>query len=118
MKYSNYIGVAIAIALIAFCFMPWVYIISIQTTITGLDSGNTNFGSPGAMHIIFCVFSIILFLLPKVWAKRANMIVVTLNFAWAIRNFLLITRCEVGECPEKRFGIYAVIILSFLILLM
>lgn len=118
MKYSNYLGVAAAIALIAFCFVPWVYIISIQTTITGLDSGLTNFGSPGVIHIILCVFSIILFLLYKVWAKRANLFVVTFNFTWSIRNFLVITQCQMGECPEKKLGIYAVIILSSIMMIM
>jgi hypothetical protein len=118
MKYSNYLGVTSTVALIILCFVPWVYIHSIQTTITGLNTGQTNFGRPGAIHIFLCVFSIILFLLHKVWAKRANLFVVTLNFAWSIRNFLLITHCELGECPEKRFGIYGVIILSFFMLLM
>lgn len=118
MKYSNYIGILAAVALIACCFVPWVYIISIKTTITGVNSGATNFGRPGAIHIILCVFSIILFLLPKVWAIRTNLFTATFNFAWAIRNFLLITHCEMGECPEKRLGIYGVIILSFFILLM
>src|SRR5215210_3892114 len=97
MKYSNYVGVVVAVALIISCFVPWVYIQSIQTTITGSNTGSTNFGRPGAIHIILCVFAVILFLLHKVWAKRANLFVVTFNFAWAIRNFLLITHCEMGE---------------------
>ena len=118
MKYSNYIGVAASVALIIFCFVPWVYIGYIKTTITGLSTGHTNFGRPGAMHLILAVFSIILFLLNKVWATRANVFIVALNFAWSLRNFLLITQCEFGECPEKKFGIYAVIALSFIILLM
>lgn len=118
MKYSNYIGVAASVALVICCFIPWVYIVSVRTTVTGLNSGHTNFGSPGAMHIIFSVFAITLFLLHKVWAKRTNIIVAVLNFAWAIRNILVITHCELGECPEKRVGIYAVVILSFFVLLM
>lgn len=118
MKYSNYIGAAAAVALIAFCFVPWVYIGSIKTTITGLSTGNTTLGSPGAMHIALAVFSIVLFLLYKVWATRANLFVVAFNFAWSIRNFFVVTHCEYGECPEKRSGIYAVIFLSFIILLM
>ena len=118
MKYSNYLGVAFTVALIIFCFVPWVFIHSIQTTITGLNSGQTNFGRPGAIHIILCVFSVIFFLLQKIWAKRANLFVVTLNFAWSIRNFLVITHCELGECPEKRLGIYGIIILSLFMLLM
>jgi uncharacterized membrane protein len=118
MKYSNYIGIAAAVALIAFCFVPWVYISSIQTTVTGLDTGHTNFGKPGVVHIFFCVFSIILFLTPKVWAKRTNLLVASFNFVWAIRNFLVITLCQMGECPEKKTGIYAVFILSFILMLM
>jgi hypothetical protein len=118
MKYSNYIGITSAVGLIACCFIPWVYITSINTVLTGIDTGNTNFGRPGLIHIILSVFSIILFIIHKVWAKRANVFIVALNFAWAIRNFLLITHCELGECPQKRFGIYAIMILSFLLLLM
>ncbi len=118
MKYSNYIGAISAIALIAFCFVPWVYIDSIQTTVTGLNSGRTNYGSPGAINIFLCIFSTILFLLHKIWAKRANLFVVTFNSAWSIRNFLLLTQCQMGECPGKRLGMYAVMTLSFLILLM
>ena len=118
MKYSDYIGAAAAIALIIFCFMPWVYIESIQSTISGLNGGATNFGRPGALHIFLCIFSIILFLLPKIWAKRTNLFAVALNFAWSIRNFLLLTQCQMGECPDKRLGIYAVILFSFLMLLM
>ena len=118
MKYSNYIGVIAAVALIAFCFMPWVYIESIKTTLTGLETGRTNFGRPGLIHIVLAGLSIIFFLTPKAWAKRANLFVVSLNFAWSIRNFFFITQCELGECPQKKAGIYAVIFLSLLIFLM
>src|SRR3954470_2477504 len=118
MKYSNLIGSGAAIALIAFCFVPWTYIMSIQTTITGLSSGNTGFGKPGIIHIFLCVFSIVLFCLHKVWAKRSNLFVVTLNLTWSIRNFFVVTQCQMGECPEKKLGIYAIIILSFILLVM
>jgi len=118
MKYSNYIGAAAAVALIVVCFVPWVYIGYIKTSITGMSTGHTNFGRPGALHIILAVLSILLFSILKVWAARVNLFVVTLNFAWSLRNFLLITQCEYGECPEKRAGIYAIILLSSIILLM
>jgi hypothetical protein len=112
MKYSNYIGVLAAIALIYFCFVPWVYIDTIKTTITGIRADNTNFGRPGVLHIFFSVVTIILFLLPKIWAKRTNLFFVTFNLSWSIRNFLLITQCEFGDCPEKKMGIYAIVFLS------
>jgi hypothetical protein len=118
MKYSNYAGVIAAIALIACCFVPWVYIDSIKTTITGIRAEHTGFGRPGLLHIIFSAFSIILFLVPAVWAKRTNLFVGAFNLAWSIRNFLLISHCELGECPQRLFGIYAIIPLSGLLLLM
>ena len=118
MKYSNYIGVLTAILLICFCFAPWVYIGYIKTTITGVSTEHTNFGRPGVLHIFFSVISIVLFLLEKVWAKRTNVFVVTFNLSWSIRNFLLITRCEMGECPEKKFAIYAILFLSVVMQIM
>lgn len=118
MKYSNYVGVLCALALILFCWLPWVYIESINTIVTGLSTGATNFGRPGGLHIFFAVLAIVFFLIQKVWAKRVNVFVVTLNFAWAIRNFILITQCEAGECPQKKLGIFAVFFFSTLILIM
>lgn len=118
MKYSNYVGVIACIILIGFCFVPWVYISAINTIITGISAPHTNFGKPGILHIILSIFSITLFLLPKVWAKRTNVFVATFNLAWSFRNFLLITQCEQGDCPEKKAGIYALIILSIIILIM
>jgi len=118
MRYSNYIGALSAAVLVAFCFAPLVYIESIHTTVTGLNSGPTNFGSPGLMHIFLSAFSIILFLVNRVWAKRSNVFVTAFNFAWSIRNFLLLSQCQMGECPEKRFGLFAIVVLSIVMLLM
>ena len=118
MKYSNRLGVIAAMALIGSCFLPWVYIDSIQTTITGVRAEHTSFGRPGLLHIIFSVFSIILFIIPRIWAKRTNLFIGALNFAWSIRNFLLITQCELGECPHKLLGIYAIIPVAALLLVM
>lgn len=118
MKFSNYIGVMAAIILIVCCFLPWVYIDAIKTTITGVSAEHTSFGKPGVLHIIFSVFSIILFLIPALWAKRSNLFIGAFNLAWAIRNFLLMTHCELGECPQRFFGIYAILVFSILMLIM
>ena len=118
MRYSNYIGAVATIILIISCFTPWVYISPIQTIITGFSTEHTNFGKPGLMHVILSSFAFILFLLTKIGAKRVNVFVCALNFSWALRNYLLVSNCELGECPEKRFGIYAVVLLSFLMLIM
>ena len=118
MRYSTHIGIAATIALVMVCFAPWVYIPSIKTTITGFFAEGTNYGHPGLMHCIMSVFAIVFFLLKNVVAKRTNIFFCGFNFAWSLRNFLLITHCELGECPEKKWGIYFVVILSFLMMLM
>jgi hypothetical protein len=118
MKYSNYIGVIAAIALIICCFLPWIYIESINATITGLSAEHTNFGKPGILHIFFSTLSVALFLIPAIWAKRTNLFVGSFNFAWAIRNFLMLTHCELGECPHKFFWIYFLVLCSILLLIM
>lgn len=118
MKYSNYVGAIAALLLIACCFLPWVYIKSVNITITGLSTEGTSYGKPGILHIAFCILSIILFLIPKVWAKRTLVFVAAFNLAWAVRNFLLITHCELGECPQRFIGIYAIPLISILVLVM
>ena len=118
MRYSTHIGIAATIALVIVCFFPWVYIPSIKTTVTGFFAAGTNYGQPGLMHCIMGVFAVVFFLINKVVAKRANIFFCAFNFAWSLRNFLLITHCELGECPEKKWGIYLVVILSFLMMLM
>lgn len=118
MRYSNFIGVAACVFLVLTCFTPWVYISSIQATITGFNTKGTNFGNPGLMHVIVCCFAIIFFLVEKAGAKRANLFFCAFNLAWSFRNFLLLTHCEAGECPEKKIGIYLTFCLSFLMLIM
>jgi hypothetical protein len=118
MKYSNYVGVLAAIILIGCCFLPWVYIDSIKTTITGLQTEPTRYGKPGILHIAFSLLAIVFFLIPALWAKRTNLFIGAFNFAWGIRNFLIISHCEFGECPQKRFGIYAILLLSVIIAIM
>lgn len=118
MKYSNYIGVIAALGIIASCFLPWVYIESINTTITGLSAERTNFGKPGILHIFFSILSLILFLVPAIWAKRTNLFLGSFNFAWAMRNFLMVTHCELGECPKQFFGIYLLLLFSIILLVM
>jgi hypothetical protein len=118
MRYSNYIGVVSALAIVAVCFMPWVYIASIQTTITGMEADKTNFGHPGLMNIILATIAAVLFIIPFVWAKRTNLFIGSFNLAWSLRNFIIITQCEFGDCPERRAGIYLMLALSVVLLLM
>src|ERR1051326_8515928 len=118
MKHSQLIGIIAVLAVVGICYLPWTYIPSIHTTVTGLDSGSASFGKPGLLSIILSAINLIFFAIPKIWAKRVNVFVAAINFAWAIRNYLLLTTCQAGECPEKKTGLYLLLITSLIILLM
>ncbi|MBL7732465.1 MAG: hypothetical protein JNM88_14895 [Chitinophagaceae bacterium] len=97
--------------------MPWVKIESVGLTISGIDAGGTNFGKPGYLNLLCVIFFTIFHLTPRLWAKRTNLVVVALNSAWALRNFLLIGTCRAGECPSRKIGIYLLLLASLLMLL-
>ena len=117
MKYSNYLGAALVFMLIIACNMDWVHIDGGRLTVSGLRAAGTNFGKPGLINIISGSIAGILFLTPFLWAKRINLFFCAFNLAWAIRNYILITMCREGDCPEKQTGIYLLMISSALMLL-
>ncbi|MBX2920929.1 MAG: hypothetical protein KF746_01960 [Chitinophagaceae bacterium] len=81
-----------------------------------MDGMGTNFGKPGKLHLIFCSIAAVLFIIPRVWAKRINWVFCALGLAWAVRNFLLYARCEMGICPERAIGLYLVLFASIVML--
>ncbi|MCC6288925.1 MAG: hypothetical protein IT249_13665 [Chitinophagaceae bacterium] len=118
MKYSQWIGIAAALMVIIASYLPWMEIPALQKIVTGMDNAGTNLGKPAKLHLIFAVTAIVFFLIPKVWAKRTNLIFCALGIAWAVRNFLLYARCEMGTCPERKYGLYIVLCGSVVMLLM
>lgn len=118
MKYSQYIGIVAALALIAICFMPWVYVPSLNLTLNGLN-GRVNekltFGKPISLHVVFCSILIILFIIKKVLAKRINVFIALINLSWAIRSFIIYSICRQGICPEKQVGLYLLIFFAIVI---
>ena len=116
MKYSKWIGLFAVLLLIFASFQPWIAIPARQLTITGMDTTGTNFGKPALVNIIISAIAAIFFLVRPVMAKRANVFFCTLNIAWAVRNFILLSICRAGECPEKKISLYLVLIASVIML--
>jgi hypothetical protein len=116
MKFSKWVGLFAVLLLIFSAFQPWITIPARQLTITGLDTTGTNFGKPALMNIIISSIAAIFFIIPPLMAKRANVFVCTLNMAWAIRNFILLSICRTGECPEKQHGIYLLLVASLIMM--
>ena len=117
MRYMKWIGLVAVILLVVSCFLPWVIITSKNIVVSGVDSTGTNFGKPGYTHFVLSFFFIIFHFIPKLWAKRVNLLIVALNIAWAIRNYFIISMCREGECPEKQIGLWLVLLASVLILI-
>jgi hypothetical protein len=119
MKYSKWIGLLSVVVVLIACYLPWVSVASVQLEVGGMFSnGKHNFGKPGLMNMICTIGAGLLFLLPQVWAKRTNIFFCGFNIAWAIRNYIMLSRCYSGECPEKQTGLYLLVIASALMLLM
>lgn len=118
MKYSQQIGIVLCLLLVGACFAPWAFIQDLNFVATGMNSVRLGYGKPGLMHITFCVIGIVLFLIPKVGAKRINLFVAAMNFAWGIRNFTLYSTCSAGICPVRKIGLYLTLVLVFGIFVM
>jgi len=114
MKYSQWIGIAAALLLIGTCYLPWAYFPDLQKEFTGFFSENNAYGRPGKVFMFFCSIAIVLFLIPRIWAKRANILLVALNFAFSVKTYILYTACYRGICPDKRPGIFLVVAASVL----
>ena len=117
MRYMKWVGLFAVILLIVSCFLPWVIIPSKSIIVSGVGSTGTNFGKPGYTHFVLSFFFIIFHFIPRLWAKRSNLLVVALNIAWAIRNYFIISMCREGDCPEKQIGLWLVLLASILILI-
>ena len=117
MRYTFWIGIAAVLLLAVACTMPWVYIASKQLVISGIEASGTRYGKPGYLHLLFGFFFLLFTLIPTVWAKRANLLVVAFNLSWALRNFLILSLCRGGECPQRSAGLYLLLLASVLMLL-
>jgi hypothetical protein len=117
MRYMKWVGLIAVILLVVSCFIPWVLIPSKNIIVSGVDSTGTNFGKPGFTHFVLSFFFIIFHFIPKLWAKRVNLLIVALNIAWAIRNYFIISMCREGDCPEKQIGLWLVLLASVLMLI-
>lgn len=107
---------AVGILIVA-CFLPWMTIESKNLTISGLNTSGTVYGKPGYFHFVWAGAYLIFLLINKVWSKRVAVGLAAFNIAWALRNFLLLPACQMGECPVRESGLYVLLIAAFLMFL-
>lgn len=114
MKFSKWVGISGVLLIYIAAFLPWVWISTLDITVTGLKSAGTNFGKPALLNLIVSGVAAVLFYMPTVMAKRANLFFCAFNIAWSIRNYIILSTCRAGECPVKKAGLYLLVIASLI----
>lgn len=121
MKHSQSIGVIASLLVIGICFLPWIEVPLHHLILSGWHgkvNNELNFGQQGVSHTLFCTILILLFLVPRVWAKRTNIFIAALHLGWAFKNYLIFSMCRLGECPIIKPALYFLIFLAVLIQVM
>jgi hypothetical protein len=119
----HWLGILACLALIISCFLPWGYYADPQITheadrvFTGFYSYKQYYGKPGIIFSFFALLILIFMLLPKVWAKRANLFMSAFTLAYAIRTFIVFGSCYNNYCPQKLFGLYLMLGCTVIMLL-
>lgn len=116
-KVLQRVGIAACVLLVAACLMPWAYYADIHETFTGFYSFKNQYGRPGKFLSLIAVIAFALMMLPRIWAKRTNLFVCALGVGYAIKSFILFTSCYNAYCPEKKAGIYLMLLATILMLL-
>ena len=116
MRYMKWIGLTAALVLVVSCFTPWVFIESANITVSGVNTAGTNFGKPGYFHFVLAAVFLFCTFVPRIWAKRLNLLITALNVGWAVRNIFILAACSGGECPVRKTGIWLMLLASLLML--
>ena len=99
------------------CFFPWVTIESKNIVVSGVDASGTSFGKPGYMHLLMASLTIVLLLFRNMTTLRISIFLTAFNAAWSIRNYIVISSCYGGICPQKQPALYLIVVASFLLLI-
>lgn len=116
MKFYKIIGYTACALMIVSCFVPWTYYADIGKSFNGFFSEKNMYGKPGMFIVFFAVVSIVLIYLDKIWAKRLHIILSAVNIGYLIRIYILFTSCYNAYCPEKRVGIYLLLLSSVVLM--
>jgi hypothetical protein len=121
MKYSQFAGSIASLLIIGICFLPWIEVPAVHLLLSGWHgevNEELNFGKQGIPYSFLCGLMIVLFQIPRVWAKRANIVIAVLNLGWTIKNYLIFSMCRLGECPVIKPALYFLVLLALIIQVM
>ncbi len=116
-KYSRWIALCAFLLLTVACLLPWTFHADIQKTFTGFFTENNIYGKPGKFLLIFGGLSALFAFIPKLWLKRTALFLSGLNVAYGIKTFLMFGACYQGYCPEKKVGLFLMLISTILLMI-
>ena len=115
MRLFNWLSIVFLVLLLFACYNTWITIPQKNIIVTGFDASAIGFGKPGLMHVFLSVLTFVFLVIGKIWSKRTAFFISAFNIAWAIRNFISISTCQAGICPEKHFWFYVMLFSAFAI---
>lgn len=118
MKYSQMIGIAAAIILVIAGFLPWTFHPDLNKNFTGFFSENNIYGKPGGVFIVVSIVAIVFFAIRRVWAKRWNMFICAIILSYAIKSFIVFSGCYRGICPDKKAGLWLMLLSAIIMMIM
>jgi hypothetical protein len=119
MQSIRWLSILTAAIIITACFFTWVSVEEKDFFVGGFySSANNRFGEPGIFHVAFCSIYILFVFLNKIWSIRTAFFIAAFNIAWAIRNFVVISACNGGVCPEKHTALYTILIGSIVLIVL
>ncbi|MGL6269372.1 MAG: hypothetical protein ACRC2O_15675 [Chitinophagaceae bacterium] len=115
--YSRWIALSAFILLATACFLPWTFHADIQKTFTGFYTEKNIYGRPAKFLLIFGGLSALFAFIPKLWLKRTALFMSGLNVAYGIKTLLMFGACYQGYCPEKKTGLFLMLISTILLMI-
>lgn len=119
MQSVRWLSLITAALIIAACFFPWVSVEEKDFFVSGFQSSdNSRFGQPGILHVTFCSIYILFLLVNRIWSIRTAFFISAFNIAWSVRNFVVLSTCSGGVCPEKHTALYVILLGSIVLIIL
>jgi hypothetical protein len=121
-KILHYVGILSCLLLIGSGFLPWAYYgdpaiaDEAQRTFTGFYTYQNYYGKPGKFLSIFAGLSLLLKLLPKVWAKRVDLFLSAVCMAYGLKAFFAYKGVYFGVVPQVKAGLFLMLAAAVLMM--
>jgi hypothetical protein len=122
MRLKYILSLVAIILLVISCFLPWLSFQNKSVVFSGVDemklilnsNKEINWGRPGYFNLFWAAIFLLFLFIKKSWTMWMMLVAAGFNIAWTIRNFVLLPACGGSECPERKEGLYLLLIASLL----